>query len=108
MSKKNLVLTSASEPITDETSAKRKRGRPKTSPLDLSTQKRVNMQRHRAAKREGNEVRVEVYLPKAWHDRLLREGANLREVGLEAFALWFEKKEISTQTADGPLPNKDA
>ena len=108
MSEKDSALNSASQPVADGEPAKRKPGRPKSSPHDAATQKRVNMQRHRAAKRDENEVRVEVYLPKVWHDRLLSEGANLREVGLEAFALWFEKRDLPTGKGDGSTPKKAA
>ena len=58
------------------------------------------MQRYRNAKREGEEVPVEIYLPKAWHDWLVGEkNANLREVAVEAFALWLEKKGFPTRKA---------
>ncbi len=93
MGKKNPPSFPASEAVTNEESARPKRGRPKTSPHDLATQRKLNLQRHRQAKRDENQVPVEIYLPKEWHDWLVNvEGANLREVAVEAFAAWLEKK----------------
>lgn len=86
------ALPSANEPVAEDTSVKPKRGRPKTSPHDPATQHRLRMQRYRDAKREGEEVAVEVYLPKAWHHWLTDvKAANMREVAVEAFALWLKK-----------------
>ena len=74
-----------------------KRGRPKTSPHDLATQRKLNLQRHRQAKRDENQVPVEIYLPQEWHDWLVNvRGANLREVAVEAFAAWLEKERVSS------------
>lgn len=74
------------------------RGRPKTSPYDLATQRKLNSQRHRQAKRESNEVPVEIYLPREWHDWLVNvKKANLREVAVEAFGAWLDKIGFSTR-----------
>ena len=108
MSEIKPALKPALEPVADGEPAKRQRGRPKSSPHDLATQKKLNMQRHRAAKQQEKAVRVEVYLPKAWHEQLLSEGANLREVGLEAFALWFKKRGLPADKADGSTPGEAA
>ena len=108
MNEKDSSQILANEAVADAEPAKRKPGRPRSSPYDLATQKRLNNQRFRQTKREGNQIAVEVYLPKAWHDRLLREGASLREVAVEAFALWFEKKGLPTDTGDGLTPKEEA
>ncbi len=61
------------------------------------------MQRYRNAKREGEEVPVEVYLPKAWHEWLNNvKGANLREVAVEAFALWLKKNGYPADVTANP------
>ena len=52
------------ESVATEGAPKGKRGRPKISPHDSATQTRLRVQRYRDAKREGEEVAVEVYLPK--------------------------------------------
>ena len=91
--KKILPFSSANEEVAETVLPKPKRGRPKSSPHDAATQNRIRVQRHRQAKREEDAVPVEIYLPKAWHDWLLNvQGANLREVALEAFSLWLQKK----------------
>ena len=42
--------------------------------------------------KEDDAVRADIYLPKAWHDWLIGEkNVNLREVAVEAFALWLKK-----------------
>lgn len=81
------------EPVKDGHPVKRKRGRPKTSPHDTATQNRIRVQRHRQAMKDEEAVRVDIYLPKAWHDWLVNvKDANLREVGVEAFALWLKNQ----------------
>ena len=98
MGKKNPLTTSAPEAVTNEEPPKPKRGRPKTSPHDLATQRKLNLQRHRQAKRDENQVPVEIYLPRKWHDWLVNvQEANLREVAVEAFADWMKKKGFSSQ-----------
>ncbi|MBE7157167.1 MAG: hypothetical protein INR62_01805 [Rhodospirillales bacterium] len=89
-------------------SNKPKRGRPKVSPLDSATQNRLRVQRHREAKRQGEEVQVEIYLPKAWHRWIVETaGANLREVGIEAFALWLKSKGYRVgAVSKGATPSK--
>ena len=70
------------------------------SPHDRTTQKRLSVQRYRQAKREGEEVPVEIYLPRTWHDWLVNsQGVNLREVAVEAFADWMSKKGANASTA---------
>ena len=67
------------------------------------------MQRYRDAKREGEEVPVEVYLPKAWHEWLTNmKAANLREVAVEAFGLWLKKHGYPADGATKPESTKDA
>ena len=86
------AVSPVGEPIETESAAKGKRGRPKSSPHDSATQNRLRVQRYRDAKREGEEVPVEVYLPKAWHEWLTKvKSVNLREVAVEAFGLWLKK-----------------
>ena len=98
MGKKNPPSIPASEAVTNEEAQKPKRGRPKTSPHDLATQRKLNLQRHRQAKRDENQVPVEIYLPREWHDWLVNvQEANLREVAVEAFADWMRKKGFSSQ-----------
>ena len=93
MERKKPSSTPVEKALTDESPDKPKRGRPKTSPHDLATQRKINSQRHRQAKRAGNEVPVEIYLPREWHDWLVNvDRANLREAALEAFAALLEKK----------------
>ena len=102
MEKKKTLPRSANEALATAQPDKPKRGRPKTSPYDLATQRKLNSQRHRQAKREGNEVPVEIYLPREWHDWLLNvQGVNLREVGLEAFAAWMKKRGFSAGEPPG-------
>ncbi len=96
MAEKKSRPTSVPEAATNELQTKPKRGRPKTSPYDLATQRKLNLQRHRQAKRDENQVPVEIYLPKEWHDWLVNsQGVNLREVAVEAFADWMKKKGFS-------------
>ena len=71
MSIKNPTSKAVHETVTNGEPAKPKRGRLKTSPHDLVTQRKLNLQRHRQAKREGNEIAVEIYLPREWHDWLV-------------------------------------
>ena len=98
--KKNPLSNPVSESLTNEVPPKPKRGRPKTSPHDLATQRKLNLQRHRQAKRDENQVPVEIYLPREWHDWLVNvQGANLREVAVEAFASWLENKGFPTRKA---------
>ena len=67
------------------------------------------MQRYRDAKREGEEVTVEVYLPKAWHEWLTNvKAANLREVAVEAFALWLTKHGYPADVSIKPGSTEDA
>ena len=89
------------EPVKDGHPMKRKRGRPKTSPHDAATQNRIRVQRHRQAMKEEDAVRVDIYLPKAWHDWLINvKDANLREVGVEAFALWLNKQGFPVEVVE--------
>ncbi len=100
MGKKNPLLVPASETVINEEPTKPKRGRPKTSPHDLATQRKLNLQRHRQAKRDENQVPVEIYLPREWHDWLVNvQEENLREVAVEAFADWMKKKGFPAQKA---------
>ncbi len=102
MGKKNPPSIPASEAVTNEEPPKPKRGRPKTSPHDLATQRKLNLQRHRQAKRDENQVPVEIYLPREWHDWLVNvQEANLREVAVEAFADWMKKKGFTSQETSG-------
>ena len=102
MDKKNPTSIPASEAVTNEALPKPKRGRPKTSPHDLATQRKLNLQRHRQAKRDENQVPVEIYLPREWHDWLVNiQEANLRKVAVEAFADWMKKKGFSSQITSG-------
>ncbi|MBE7156903.1 MAG: hypothetical protein INR62_00450 [Rhodospirillales bacterium] len=97
------------EAVAAEGTAKSKRGRPKTSPHDSATQNRLRVQRYRDAKREGEEVPVEVYLPKAWHEWLTNvKAANLREVAVEAFALWLKKNGYPADVTAKPTSLNDA
>ena len=59
------------EPVRDGHPVKRKRGRPKISPHDAATQNRIRVQRHRQAMKEEDAVRLDIYLPKVWHDWLI-------------------------------------
>lgn len=103
------ALPPANEPLTEDTPTKPKRGRPKTSPHDPATQHRLRMQRYRDAKREGEEVPVEVYLPKAWHEWLTDvKAVNLREVAVEAFALWLKKHGYPADVTRKPTLTEDA
>ncbi len=105
MSKKDVPSNSAAEGVASGGPAKRKPGRPRTSPHDLATQKKLNLQRYREAKREENEVRVDIYLPRAWHDWVVNlPGVNLRAAALEAFTLWLEKKGFPAHTPGEPPP----
>ena len=105
---KNAVFSTATEPVTDDNPVKSKRGRPKSSPHDSATQNRLRVQRYRDAKREGEEVPVEVYLPKAWHEWLTNvKAANLREVAVEAFGLWLKKHGYPTDASVKPDPAED-
>ena len=98
MHKKDGHLSSSVEAVSEESAPKPKRGRPKVSPHDRTTQKRLSVQRYRQAKREGEEVPVEIYLPKTWHDWLVNSrGVNLREAAVEAFADWMKKKGFSPE-----------
>ena len=100
MGKENPPSKPVSVTHTNEEPPTPKRGRPKTSPHDLATQRKLNLQRHRQAKRDENQVPVEIYLPREWHDWLVNvREANLREVALEAFAAWLEKKGFPAQKA---------
>ena len=93
MQRKKPSQLPAKEALQDDHPDKPRRGRPKTSPYDLATQRKLNSQRHRQAKRVGNEVPVEIYLPREWHDWLLNvQRANLREVAIEAFAAWMKER----------------
>ena len=106
---KNAVLSTAAEPVAEGNPAKSKRGRPKSSPHDSATQNRLRVQRYRDAKREGEEVPVEVYLPKAWHEWLTNvKAANLREVAMEAFGLWLEKHGYPTDVSVKATSAEDA
>lgn len=97
------VVEKVIEPI------KAKRGRPKSSPHDSATQNRIRVQRHRQAKREEDAVPVEIYLPKAWHEWLLNvKGANLREVAVEAFALWLKQHGYPADVANTKTSTEDA
>ncbi len=108
-SKETPAFSPAKEPVAATAVSKPKRGRPKTSPHDPATQHRLRMQRYRDAKREGEEVPVEVYLPKAWHEWLTNvKAANLREVAVEAFALWLKKHGYPADVSVKPDPTKDA
>ena len=105
---KNTELSPVVEPVAAGDAAKGKRGRPKTSPHDSTTQNRLRVQRYRDAKREGEEVPVEVYLPKAWHDWLTSvKAANLREVAVEAFGLWLKKHDYPTAIPAKPTSTED-
>ena len=105
---KNTALSAAAEPVAGNELAKSKRGRPKSSPHDSATQNRLRVQRYRDAKREGEEVPVEVYLPKAWHEWLTNvKAANLREVAVEAFSLWLKKHGYAADVSDKPDSTKD-
>ena len=93
MDEKNGRLVPPDKPLTEAEPPTRKRGRPKVSTHDRTTQKRLSVQRYRQAKRESEEVPVEIYLPKEWHDWLINsQGVNLREAAVEAFADWMKKK----------------
>ncbi len=102
------AVSPADESVAAEGAARGKRGRPKTSPHDSITQNRLRVQRYRDAKREGEEVPVEVYLPKAWHEWLTNvKAANLREVAVEAFALWLKKHGYPAEVSVKPDSVKD-
>ena len=89
------------EPMKDGDLAKRKRGRPRTSPYDAAIQNLIRVQRHRQTMKEENAVRVDIYLPKVWHDWLISvKDANLREVGAEAFALWLNKQGFPVEAGE--------
>ena len=97
------------EPVESSDPTKRKRGRPKTSPHDTATQNRIRVQRHRQAMKEDDAVRADIYLPKAWHDWLVGEkNANLREVAVEAFALWLKKNGYPADVTAKPNSLNDA
>ena len=58
--------------------------------------------------KEEEAVRVDAYLPKAWHDWLLNvKGANLREVAVEAFGLWLKKHGYPADISSKPGSTKD-
>lgn len=102
MGKKNPQPILAPETVANAEPLKPKRGRPKTSPHDLATQRKLNLQRHRQAKRDENQVPVEIYLPREWHDWLVNvREVNLREVAVEAFADWMKKKGFPSQETSG-------
>ena len=105
---KTAAVSFVGESVASEGAAKGKRGRPKTSPHDPATQNRLRVQRYRDAKREGEAVPVEVYLPKAWHEWLTNvKAANLREVAVEAFSLWLKKHGYPADVSDKPDSTKD-
>ena len=52
---------------------------------------------------------VEVYLPKAWHEWLTDvKAVNLREVAVEAFALWLKKHGYPADVTRKPTLTEDA
>lgn len=103
------AFTPVSELLASNEPEKGKRGRPKISPHDSATQNRLRVQRYRDAKREGEEVPVEVYLPKAWHEWLTNvKAANLREVAVEAFGLWLKKHGYPAEVVAKPDTTEDA
>ncbi len=109
MDEKKDHQTPNSEAVAPDASPKPKRGRPKVSPHDRATQKRISVQRYREAKRNENEVALEVYLPGDWHDWLVNvKGANLREVAVEAFALWLKKHGYPADVATRTVSTEDA
>ncbi len=58
--------------------------------------------------KEDDAVRADIYLPKAWHDWLVGEkNVNLREVAVEAFALWLKKHDYPAGVSVKPDPAKD-
>ena len=108
-SEKNAAFLPVAEPVAGNDSTKGKRGRPKSSPHDSATQNRLRVQRYRDAKKEGEEVAVEVYLPKAWHHWLTDvKAANMREVAVEAFALWLKEHGYPADVSVKPDSTKDA
>ena len=107
--KKDTAVSPALEPVASGDAAKGKRGRPKSSPHDSATQNRLRVQRYRDAKRDGEEVPVEVYLPKAWHEWLTDvKAVNLREVAVEAFALWLKTHGYPADVTSKSSSAKDA
>ncbi len=108
MERKKAPPATAAEAVPETPPIKRKRGRPKSSPYDLATQKKLNNRRYRQARREDNEIAVEIYLPKAWHEWLVSEGATLREVAVEAFAAWLEKRGFPAHATGEPPPANKA
>ncbi len=59
--------------------------------------------------KEDDAVRADIYLPKAWHDWLVSEkNANLREVAVEAFALWLKKHGYPAEVPVKPDLGEDA
>ena len=59
--------------------------------------------------KEDDAVRADIYLPKAWHDWLVGEkNANLREVAVEAFALWLKKHGYPADVTVKPSSITDA
>ncbi len=108
-SEKKAAFSPVNKPVAGNDSAKGKRGRPKSSPHDSATQNRLRVQRYRDAKKEGEEVAVEVYLPKAWHHWLTDvKAANMREVAVEAFALWLKKNGYPADVTAKPNSLNDA
>lgn len=92
-SRENPALSPAGETVASAPPIQPKRGRPKSSPHDPATQNRLRVQRYRDAKKEEEEIPLEIYLPKAWHGWLTHhKRANLRKVAVEAFALWLAKE----------------
>ena len=108
-SEKNAAFSPVAVPVAENDPAKGKRGRPKSSPHDSATQNRLRVQRYRDAKKEGEEVPVEIYLPKAWHHWLTDvKTANMREVAVEAFALWLKKNGYPADVTAKPNSLNDA
>ena len=66
---------------------KRRRGRPRTSPLDPIEQARLRRQRHRESKRTAGMVPAEIWLPKAWRDAVIARGETLQDAAQKAFQL---------------------
>lgn len=67
-------------------------GRPATSPFDRKTQVRENVRAHRAKLKAAGVMKVETYLPNAWHQFLQGTGKPLQELGAEAFALLLRER----------------
>ena len=72
--------------------AKPRRGRPKTSPLDPSSQARERQRRHREKKREAGRVAVELWINAEWRDAMLASGKTLQECADEAFGMLIAKQ----------------